>query len=245
MGKRIYLIILTLVTVSAIIIGSMLHLWGAFGGFGSQAGFQEEVESYSNIEIKCDYMETKIREGNSFKVDYKGSKKGRPAIIVKEDTMYVEQPGAGKVHFLSWGSQKASLTIYVPKGIPLNNITAEQDVGALDIKNISAENVNITCDVGDVEINNAKLINLEASCDVGDFDMDKTKFDTAVVTSNVGDVDISGVKDLDAYEMNLSNDLGDIKVNGRNEKSSYRTQGTTNKRIEITNDIGDIKIAND
>lgn len=111
-------------------------------------------------------------------------------------------------------------------------------LGNIEIESMDADVLIIKANLGDVEVKNSSVGELNITADLGDIEVKNCKFSVGNITNDLGEISVSGeFGSLDANcslgelnvdcdniseaRMDLSADLGEIKVNGKKHGSSY------------------------
>lgn len=247
--KKVYVIVLSTITVLCIILGTLGHAGGWFGwldfgiGSGKYVEYAEEQPKFQSLEIEADVMSVTIQQGDSYHISYKASEKLRPKIELRDDTLVVTQSSKG---FNLWGNKKCEMTLTVPEGIQLDNAKFTMDVGDMHIRDLFADHINISADVGNVEMSSCKARRLEAEADVGNIDFRSCDFADTQIETDVGNVYFSTSIDLSQYNIALATDIGKVTVDGSSHKRNFNqtaTDNTDSRRLTVETDTGNIEIA--
>lgn len=225
--------------------------------------FSEDTDTFDSIKIDTDVMNINIKEGNAFHLEYNSPESRKPSFNVSGNTLDIKQPSA-RGWLRNHINYKCDLTITIPSGtvlessdivtdvgnININNIeckdfNAESDVGNIIIKSCTFEYSEIDSDVGNVETSSSNLGRTNIETDTGDIDITTCEFKDMEIYNDVGNVELYNNKiDTSNYTIDLSTDLGSIKVNGEKHKKSFYQQApdtADNFKITIETDIGNIK----
>lgn len=120
--KKMYIVVLSTVTVICIVVGTVAHIGGWFSDFpfgkdsGSYREYEEEQPQFQSLKINADVMSVRIQKGDSYHISYKASERLEPKIKFEGDTLVVTQPARG---FSFWGNKKCEMTVTVPEGYSL------------------------------------------------------------------------------------------------------------------------------
>ncbi len=278
MNKKLYLIIISTVTVFCIILGSAYHLCGwlfgdLFGisfvsGKSEESGrtnsgqgrnsYAETHEAFDSLMIDASVMEITIETGSEYFVSYDCVSYLTPEIRTEGNVLIIEQPS---VHKLSSGSNHCELTITIPSDVTLRSADIQADVGDISLTNISSEEITLLADVGNIEADSCTFTYADAEADVGAVEFDNCTLESCEISADVGaiaiedcyftDLELSGdlgditvrtPLDLSNYNMELSVEMGSLKVNGNTYKKSYDQNGTSGKHLQIENALGNIDV---
>ncbi|MEE1079349.1 MAG: DUF4097 family beta strand repeat-containing protein [Agathobacter sp.] len=261
MGRKIYLTIISLITVFCIIFGCLIHFGGFFhnipfmnfsvGNFhigdfslsgltdlGEDVDFAEELEAFSDLDIDMDIMDVTITSGNSYAIEFQAPERLAPEFEMVGNRLHVYQD---KIHNVNIDSHPLHLTITIPRDAEID-LTCEIDVGDFLMENVSINNLDVACDVGDMEIQNTSAKYFKLSSDVGDVRLDSFASTDGEINCDVGDIKANFTTDLDDTSLDLRTDVGDVKVNGQNYRQSYTQKGTNGDEISFTGSIGDVEL---
>ena len=248
MNKRIFLIIISSVTIACIIIGAFIHMRFSMPVFSSvrrsvskaversldtvdeyddydftpeTRNFTNSLEVFDSITVNGRVMGISIERGNRFEISDTYTREAlKPSFSVSGATLKITQPGY-KSKLVTNGNCKIVIT--VPYGITLDSIEINVDVGAVALKGIDLEEADINTDVGAIAVENVE-------------------FDEIKANSDVGAVSIELVRPISEYNIDAKSDVGAIQVNGANAKRKYSQTGSTSKTVKIRTDVGGIDI---
>lgn len=276
MGRKIYLGIIYSITIICVLFGACFHifnfmentifnnLFGRFSRSGSQIQNQEDLETFTDINLDMSVMSVTIMEGNSYSISYNCPEKFVPIYEIKDNTLFVTQKND-----LSWtfgNSKKCSMTITVPsKTTP--DLIAQLDVGDLNIKDINLSNLDVAADVGNIEITDVACTSFDVKADVGDITLTDITMENCMIEANVGDVDVDhcvftsldiqadlgdvDVSDIPAsqgdYRIDLETDLGEVSINDKNYKREYFAEASSDasgdSKLIIYVSTGDVDVS--
>lgn len=249
--KKIYIVVISTVTVFCIVIGTMAHVGGWFSGFvfdGSLEGvseYSEDLSAFRSLDIEADVMSVTIKKGDRYHISYKASEKMKPKITAKGETLVVTQPEKKKFFGNFFGNKKCEMTLTVPEGTQLTRAEFNLDVADLKLADITADQMRIVTDVGNIEMASCTGNRLEAETDVGNVDIRSSAFKDMDIESDVGNVYVSGIRELSAYTVGLSTDIGKVTVNGEKCKKQFNqtaVKDNDGRRLIVETDTGNIEI---
>ena len=253
MKRNIYLIILTVITIICIIAGGVFHVavhekdfnsisssikegmrrgdfdsdadqaWDDFDfdDSDSKAFDSEVIGEFTELNLHLKVGALKIERGNKWEIKSRYSqKKLKPLYSLKNKKLSISQPYY-KNNVLA--NKNCRVIITVPFGVELDKLTANIDVGAIDLSGFDVKTASVDTNVGAISISNVGFKELD-------------------LESNVGAVSIELIEPIENYDLNISSELGAIEINGHNEKRKYSHKGNSNKRLRIRTDIGGIEV---
>lgn len=246
MKKTVYLTILSVITVICVIIGCGIHImgwWnGAFLSMGARVSHTDsDIPAFTGISVDIEVGDLTVRPSDGYRISYDCSKRLIPEYSVKDGVLII----TSKAHknwfwnFWQFGKLKSTINITVPEDVYMELFSVKADVGDVNIEGMKAEGLTIEMNVGDLDVKGCTFKSININADVGDVDVRDAVFDKMEIYSDVGDVDVTGVGDLEDYEVRISTDIGDISVNGEKKKGEYVKEGNTDKKIIIETDVGD------
>ena len=251
MKKNILLIVLGIVTVFCIIFGTIRH----FGKFENnlkdalanisiemddddfddldfdeeedsadenKKSFAQKLSAFTSIDIDAGILELDIKEGDDFSIKAAYSKDIlKPEFKVENGLLKVEQSRHKRK--INMGKNVAYLVITIPEGTELKECKIDINVGELKINSLTGNIFSADMNVGEIHMN----------------DIDFKEID---VENNVGEISISPALDISEYNLDLSSDVGEVRVEGQNKKRSYSCRGNSNKKISVKTNVGEVII---
>ena len=271
MNKKIYLIIISLITVFCILFGSAYHLFGFDFLQGdsdtknnrnkigeSRITYDENIDAFDSVRIDASVLAITIKASSTYHVSYDCESRLAPELKVDEGTLIIKQPDN---RLPNTRNTHCELTIAVPAYITLDILEAQTDVGDINISKVAAETTSLQADVGSINIRdcsfaftnteadvgsitfeNCILDGGEMSADIGEIRLTDCTFSNLELSSDLGDVIVFTPSDLKDYQIELSVDLGEIRINNESYKKEYNQRGASGKRLEIENEVGSIDI---
>lgn len=251
MKKKIYLMVISLITIVCVTVGIMHHMfhfgrnsrwfsWMDFGG--DRVSDTRSIEiSDKNIKVIADLevATLNIRTGSRFSISYECSEKLVPEVNYGDGVLTITQKN-GKTSL--FGKSKCEITLTLPEDITINQLGLDLGIGDLNVHHVSADVSSITCNMGDIDIQNCALGAADITCNMGDCDMEYSSFTSLDVKMDMGDIEVKGSHSLDDYSIDVSCDMGDIEVNGREYRTGFRQEGNEETYIRIHNNMGDIEL---
>ncbi len=272
MKKTVYLIILVVITCVCVAIGICSHLFKLFSfdiGFGSKmVSVSEELEDFKGIDLDLNLADLTIVEGKDFGISYDGEEKLQPTYRVENDVLILKQ----NVKHISHMNNECNVTITVPDGtslddvslymdageialsdLEMNNLTIDADAGDLDMARCTIENVNIDADAGDLDMARCTIENVNIDADAGDLDMEYCTIETGKIDADAGDIDL---EDVILSKGEISANAGDIgiQVSDFEELNISADMGAVDVdfpfeieecSFDLKVDVGDISIGED
>ena len=241
MSKKVYLLILWIVTLAAIVVGIWINVGGWFGLniFKSTKTVTEDFtygkSGIDTIELSMDAGAVKILEGEEFKVEYTYPEAYAPKVNRNGDKLEITQK-VNKINS-NHDDDNYHLTVYVPSNVELKLLDADLDLGELRISNINSKKLIADADCGSVRLNDvtAEKISLvanlgeirlegcvsdyvKADADMGDVYLEGD-FNSVEADCDMGNIDITTKKSTDDVKFDVDCDLGNVTVNGKHWKN--------------------------
>lgn len=251
MKKKIYLMVISVITIACVTVGILYHMlnfgrnsrWFSWMDFaGNTISDTKSMEiSDKNIEVIVDLKVAtlNIRTGSQLCISYKCSEKLVPEVNYGDGALTLTQKDTSTSLI---GKSKCEITLTVPEDVTIKRLGLKVDLGDLNINNVNADITDITCAMGDIDIENCSLGATDITCNMGDCDMEYSDFTSLDVKMDMGDIEVKGSRSLDDYSIDASCSMGDIEVNGRDYRTSFRQEGNEETYIRINNSMGDIEL---
>ncbi len=253
MKKTVYLIILVVITCVCVAIGICSHLFKLFSfdiGFGSKmVSVSEELEDFKEIDLDMHLADLTIVEGKDFGISYDGEEKLQPTYRVENDVLILKQ----NVKHISHMNNECNVTITVPDGTSLDDVSLYMDAGEIAMSDLEMNNLTIDADAGDLDMARCTIENVNIDADAGDLDMEYCTIETGKIDADAGDIDLEdvilskgeisanagdiGIQVSDFEELNISADAGAVDVDFPFEIEECS--------FDLKVDVGDISIGED
>lgn len=249
--------VLVLVTIICIVVGTYIHVGGAFkGGFKwsdlpsihlgpslkeEAASFSESYKDVEELEIDMSFGNVTVVEGKELNVSYEGVKDLEPEVVLDDDKLTVKQKKNVRLKGIDLGKYKSELTVAVPSSEELKKISADLDMGDLKISGACCKELDADLDMGNLEIKDVKAGKIEADNDMGDCKVTDSEFDKLITDCNMGNITVSLNDSPDNYGIDANCDMGNISISGKNEGKSYKSTGSKDIKIDV--DMGNIEIS--
>lgn len=242
MKKSIYLLAITLITIFCILYG-MLQRGGHFFPFVFSSPFSSGSaveDAFDSIHIDGEVLDLTIKEeGSDYTISYECTESLTPKWNVSNGKLELtNQCPKNPLHI---GNNNCRVTLTVPEGSRLKNITVHTDVGNITLNDISMEQCSLTADVGNITLKDTALQEGSLSSDTGNITLTDSTFTTLDARSDIGNIKIDSDQSLSDYSFVLSADVGSIKINRDNMERFYQKDGSAGK-LTASSSIGDVKV---
>ncbi len=244
---KLYITIISIVTIIAILTGLYIHILGGGFIFGSKAvndtvSLNGEV---NNIDINIDAAKIDIIYGNELSVSYNMPEKLIPEISLDNGKLSVKSK---KIHSATGfnPSSEYKLSVTIPEGTNLDNFSINSDAGNINIRQLIADDLSICTDAGNLELSDVTSKYTKVEIDAGNIDINNCNIDKSSIELDAGNIDIKNsmidklTAEIDAGNIESSDstinsgscntDLGNINLNGNIGDVDMKTSiGTTEK----------------
>lgn len=251
MNKKIYLLLIWIITLACIIGGFSYHtkVFAKDMNFHLELNNDENSDNYDDLKLNLEkfatlkldakVMSVNTCRGDNFALTCRYNKDYlKPSISYENNCLKIEQKSfKNKI-----GNNKCHLELVIPDNTQLEEIDIEVDVGAVEITNIDTKELDISTNVGAVEISNTKAKELELSSDVGAIEVSDVDFEKADLSSNVGAIEVTLLNPISEYAIEVSSDVGAISVNEKGFKRHYSQRADTGKSLKAKTNVGAIEI---
>lgn len=229
MNKRIYLIIIYIITALCIIAGILGNIFNAApfnrltaSSSGNNCDFYEELKAFSNITIDGTVAHINIVKDDTYSFKYEGGERFKATAVVNGSTLNVTQ---STEHFLG-NIKNADCTITI--GIP---------------ENASISDLHLSSNVGNVKIDSIDIGYLTASLNMGNFKASNSNIEKINAEINMGNLTIRMPENKDCgYD--LSVDMGNITLYNNKCSNTYTNNLSSSTLLKATVNMGNISINN-
>lgn len=225
-----------------------------------------KLEDFDTIDLKLCYATVCLIPSDDYYIEYSITSAQDNLYEVKNNKLTFDD-SAWSFFNIGFGNKTEHddyINIYYPEGADLNKLTADLDMGSLEIKDASIDTLDVDLDMGSLEISNSKIGDIDSDLDMGSININDGYFSSASFELDMGDLDISNVnvdKELSAnldmgsatiyleqsgggdadYGFDLESDMGTVTINDDNKGKSYTQSGHVDVDIEC--DMGSIDIS--
>ncbi len=201
--------------------------------------YNEEVERFTNIEVKVNVIDVYIQSGDKYEVKIECDERVKPEFEIKDNILILKS--LQDVNNIPYNTKNVCY-ITVPADTELGSVNINSDVGDVQIDNILAQNIILTVAVGDVIVNGSDIKTCDIDASVGDVTLTDTKFDNIQAQVDTGDTQITTTENLSDYSFDITTDVGDISINNDEYEEKYTKTGSADKQIKVTSSVGYVKV---
>ena len=193
-----------------------------------------------NMEISLGNI--RVKTGKELRVDYTGDDKYRPDVSQENGILSVTQPKVQKHFNFNIKDIHAEVTVTLPEGYAFENVDIQENLGDIDIRDLTADKLTVADDLGDIDIKDCLIGDIDIAADLGDVDIDGCVFSKLYIEEDLGDVTVSTPQDLSGAALDLETDLGTVKIDGEDQGKRHTRSGNGEIKITVQNDMGDITL---
>lgn len=228
------------------------------------------VDEFDEIDIEVSRGKVKFVPADGYYVEYSVMSDNENPLTV-QDGKLTFRDDTRRFHVLNFGfffnlgDRDEYLTIYYPKDSEFGSITAELDMGNLEMSGLYAKTADIELSMGNLDVTDSRIDTFSAELDMGSLEMtntatgifsadlsmgDITMLDSVVTGElsaelNMGSAELSlAQKDSEnrkiEYGYDLETDMGDVEVYGTDQGNKYSQPGAV--MLKISCDMGSIAL---
>ena len=221
-----------------------------------------ELGECRELVVSVDISDITLVAGDHGSVSFEGREKLLPEVKSDNGRWTVTQKGK-EVEFIGKHNlQDSKLVVTIPEGQIPEMVDFDADAGDLNVKGMTLQNLSIHGDAGDIDLEDLQIQTLDLEVNAGDIDIVNTAFtegtldvdagDLLVKNSSfssltgdfdMGDVEINSAVPLDDALLDLTVNLGGVTVNNNGQGREYHQNGSSEIKLAITADMGDIKVS--
>ncbi len=215
-GKKIYLIIIWVITLIVIIFGTYRFIgsgsWDIFNFFGT-AKYIEKTEDLTaditELDVDVHSANVIIEEGDAPSIYYSFPEKSEVNIHNENGKVsFVENNNKNNVILFGSGKKK-EVRITLPRDRQLVRINTKTHSGNLEINNVKCDDVITNQDSGNLRVNNIVAKNLKSEADSGNINVNSS-IENVNVEVDSGNVEVNG----NIEKLDVKADSGNIKLAG-------------------------------
>ncbi len=245
MNRRLYLIIITLVTAACIIAGCLIHFLPAAGSFRSgrgnsnsgtdlssqiQSGSSTEELAFDSISLKIQAAEITVKGGSGYNISCSGRDELQPEVQLEGSTLSVVQDTSLSDITLK-GNGEAHITITVPEETELSRISADINIGETELENLDIGTLEITDNTGEITVKDCRIGTAAVTGGIGEIDLENVSCEEMTLSVNTGDVE---VKKTDFESLDITANIGDIEIKAVRDLNEYSMDLSANTgEIEV------------
>lgn len=271
--KKIYMTVLTIVTVVCVIGGSIVHGIGLltrirhFVGRHTASESGQIVESgqgrdydlspFTSLKLDVGIGDIRLVTGDGYHLTYSGKDSLAPVLKEDGDRLKITQNDRNVRSWFKTDNPldtENTMVITVPADAKLKDLDAELNMGNFTITGISADDTELSLNMGNLDVMDSSFGKLSVDADLGnvtirDISADKAEFDASM--GNIEAVHIADFRslDLDAdmgnIDLTLDQKLDDLNLALSASLGSVKINGENVSDKKIKNGNGSITVTAD
>lgn len=214
----------------------------------------QTLSPYQNVELNLRYASLSIEEGDEFTFSYEWDRQdGAPTCEVRDGTLYVEEPKSGsRVTFmnidLSFEYQSNHVTLTVPRGQELQNVSIENENGSVHLDDLKAAELSLKADYGSVRLNHITAGQFHNRQDNGSLKMNNCQITAMTSQLDYGSAHLQD-NTLGALDITMQNgsfkgeDNVIDKLSGNLSYGSFKLLDSKTNGLSLKNQNGSTEIA--
>lgn len=213
--SKIIIIVLSIVTVLAIIGGVYIHVlrdntivWDSSDSVTTTVEPEGELKDLSII---TDYANLTISRGSKLSVSYSLPQKLVPKVELSNGKLTIESPKNTVNVFSLGGKKNYYISLTIPESTELGQVHVEVDAGNVNIDGLIGEKVVMELDAGNMNLNNSSAKTLEVELDAGNLELTGCTIHRIAAELDAGNIE---AKDCTIEEGSCETDLGNIDLSG-------------------------------
>ena len=179
-----------------------------------------------------------FREGDSLELIYTTQS---DSVTVNGDTLTIKEQNTNRIGFYFGKVKVDTIIIEYPAGYEFTSVDLAIDVSSVVISNLNALNLYVANDAGSTDIDDSTVGNISIDSNVGSTKINDVDFDLLKGQVDVGSITVNLLDDVSNYNLKLSGDVASIHIDNQ-DVGDYTSTGLTDKRIELSSDVGSIRI---
>ncbi len=237
---KIYITVLSLITVVAIMVGCFIHIFNR-GHFSWNIGHSKAVSDtvalsgdVDTIEVDIKYAGLTVEYGDDVHVEYNLPESYIPEIGLKNGVLSVVMSNSIRIGDSGWNDFE--IKIVIPEGTELDKLDLKLDAGNIEMSDITANDVKIECDAGNIELEGIVADSFDVDVDAGNIDFRKITADTVSIKADAGNIELRNCT-IDIF--NADADAGNIETH-----DCTITRGSVSTdlgNIDLDGEIGDVE----
>lgn len=237
---KIYITVISIITVIAILLGCFIHIFNR-GVFSMNPRHWNSVSdtvtlsgNIDTIEVDLKYSGLTIKYGEDVHVEYTLPEDFIPEIELKNGVLSVVMKNTIRLGDHGWNDFE--VTIVIPDGTELDKLDVNLDAGNIQMADIPTEDLKVSCDAGNIELGNIQAETINVEVDAGNIEIKDITADKATISADAGNIDL---KDCSIDKFYANADAGNIETHNCTIASGEVKTDLGN--IDLDGDIGDVE----
>lgn len=206
----------------------------------SKDTYKKDITGVKELDVQLDKGSISIVEGDTATIEINGLSEDDFEIDFDDTKLYVKEKTKNRWFNFNLLSNDIEIVISLPKD-QMSFIKVQNDMGNIDITNISAKEFQIKNDMGSINMLDIISDELSVKNDMGSIAIEGILNNESEIKNNLGSIDVEILDTSDHYSYTIDKDLGNANVeNGRGNKSSHEADAKNN--LDVSTDLGNINI---
>jgi|GEM_PF-2815291 len=258
--RKIYYVILITVTAACVLAGTARHMLGmgsnrrnifgmtetessqSISSDSSSGEYKDDLSRFLSIDISGSAADIVLKYGKGYSISGSYSHDMKPVYKVDHNKLTISQVDASEEHILGVRDSDCVMTITVPEGAYLSTVGVSLDIGDVSFGNLKANSFNIHVGTGNILADGADMTSGEIGADTGMCRLSDMHFANLAITSGSGDVTLTSSDSLTGCTMELTTDVGDVKVFGTSHYTKYEYKSSGGRSLTVSSQTGNVTV---
>lgn len=255
--KKVYLILITVLTIFCIIGGTVYHVAGfacdilpgvklAFDNKRSGAADvdNEKTGAFSSVALEANAINVTVEQGKDYALKYEGSDSLRPSYDLSDGVLTVRQRVTDKKSWIGLSGHESELTITVPEGTALDSLRIDNKAGNIKADGIVTGDADISVNAGNVDVDGCTINGTgKIQLNAGNAELHDTVLKEIDISNNMGNITVEGLKNISDYTVDASADLGNVDVGSGSYRGECHIDGKSGMTIKASTNMGNVEIS--
>lgn len=126
--------------------------------------------------------------------------------------------------------------------VQLENLTVAAEYGNVNLNGVEVEKIAIDADSGNITIHDVIAKTSVLTTEYGSVLIEKATMDDMNIVCESGNCDIGLLGNVEEYDMDITVDAGNLKINGEEQGDKYKSISEKEKSIVVQSEYGDVDI---
>lgn len=196
----------------------------------------ETPEAFSKLVIDADVADVTIACGDGWRVEY--ALPVAPEITLADGALTI----LDKTKTLNIiRNTSPTIRVTVPQDTKLEAAQITVDVGNVKAEKLEIAALTVKIDTGDTDLEDLVTTGVSVETDVGNVELDRVTADRIDVSVDTGDIELDLPGTQEDYAMELTTDVGNVEVGGRDQGTKY-SGPVGGKTVTASTDVGEIEV---
>ncbi|NLL93194.1 MAG: DUF4097 domain-containing protein [Clostridiales bacterium] len=223
--------------------GSLYDFWSSNGNAQMDKLEDKDTAEFKSIVVDTNVSTVEIVYGDTYgyEISYVSSNTASAKVVDGTLEIIIKEENKGFNFFNFIGMQEGKITIYVKKDQTLENLEISTNVGNVTLEEMEVtKKTKVEANVGDIDVTGTYKNSTVLETNVGNIKFDGAITGKGELSADIGDVKVT-LEGRD-YEIDSSTNVGDVKVDDKNKGKDYESENSSDNKLGVYTNIGDIKI---